>query len=41
MHPDDSKIWMTFQTATQYAGEGMQKFKVAFEKGRVVEIIKL
>lgn len=41
LHPDGSRIWMTFQTATQYPGEGVQRFQVSFEKGRAVEINKL
>jgi len=39
--PDNSEIWMTFQTDTQYRGEGQQRFEVRFEKGKAVEIIKL
>ncbi len=38
--PDDSKIWMSFQTATQFPGEGMQPFTVYFEKGKVMSITR-
>lgn len=41
IQPDDSKIWMSFQTATQFPGEGEQRFSVYFERGRVVQIKKL
>lgn len=39
--PDDSEIWMTFETATQYPAEGLTRFKVHFQNGRAVEILKL
>ena len=38
--PDDSKIWLTFETPTQFLGDGLVKFTVGFEKGRVVTIEK-
>lgn len=38
--PDGSKIWMTFETETQFPNEGRKKFQVYFEKGVVKEIIK-
>ena len=37
-HPDDSKIWMTFETATQFPDVGKQRFEVYFTKGKAVEI---
>lgn len=39
--PDDSEIWMTFETETQYPGEGRKQFQVHFQKGKAVEIVKL
>ena len=39
--PDNSKIWMTFETPTQFPDEGKRRFRVAFEKGRAVVIAKL
>lgn len=36
--PDNSKIWMTFQNATQYLKKGMQTFQVEFQHGKVVDI---
>jgi hypothetical protein len=39
-NPDNSKIWMTFETATQYPGEGKKRFGVYFIKGKAVEITK-
>lgn|SRR5574343_815681 len=41
LNPDDSEILMTFETATQYPGEGMQRFRVHFRQGRAQEISKL
>ncbi|NKI70727.1 hypothetical protein GN109_14990 [Collimonas pratensis] len=40
-HPDNSKIRMTFETATQFPDNGLTKFTVFVEKGRVVKIEKL
>jgi hypothetical protein len=40
-HPDNSKIWMAFQTSTQFPDEGQQRFSVYFEKGKAIEITKL
>lgn len=40
-HPDDSKIWMTFETDTQFPGEGKKMFSVYFQKGKAVKIEKL
>ena len=37
-HPDDSKIWMTFETATQFPDVGKHRFEVYFAKGKAVEI---
>lgn len=37
-HPDDSKIWMTFETATQFPDVGKQRFEVYFTKGKAMEI---
>lgn len=39
--PDNSEIWMTFETDTQYPEEGCRRFQVHFMKGRAVEIIKI
>ena len=39
-HPDNSKIWMTFETATQFPDDGLTRFTVSFEKGRAVKIEK-
>lgn len=39
--PDSSKIWMTFQNATQFPGQGVTKFSVYIENGKVKEIKKL
>ena len=39
--PDDSKIWMTFKTETQFPGEGRQRFTVEFERGKAILIKKL
>lgn len=38
LHPDGSQIWMTFQTETQYPGEGRIMFRVFFENGIATEI---
>ncbi len=38
--PDDSQIWMTFQSDTQYPEEGKQSFQVFFKRGKAVEIEK-
>jgi len=37
---DKSKIWMTFETSTQYPGEGTQSFTVYFFNGKAECIIK-
>ena len=39
--PDHSKIWMTFETDTQYPDEGLTLFKVHFKDGVAVNIEKL
>jgi hypothetical protein len=41
MHPDHSKIWMTFENDTQFAGEGKQRFIVVVEEGKVVRVEKI
>jgi hypothetical protein len=41
LHPDNSEIWMTFANETQYPGEGVRKFKVCFNGGKVLTITKL
>lgn len=41
VEPDDSQIWMTFETDTQYPGKGMKKFRVFFQKGKAIEITAL
>lgn len=38
--PDDSKIFMIFQTGTQYQEEGLAFFRVDFERGVAVRITK-
>ena len=38
--PDDSKIFMIFQTGTQYPAEGLTFFRVDFEHGIAVKIAK-
>ena len=40
-HPDNSKIWMTFETATQDPELGTQRFEVYFTKGVAVQITPL
>ena len=37
-HPDNSQIWMTFETATQFPDKGNTKFSVFFQNGKAVEI---
>jgi hypothetical protein len=37
-NPDDSKIWMTFETSTQFPEKGLTKFTVFFGKGKAVSI---
>lgn len=39
-HPDNSKIWLTFENQTQFSSEGVTKFTVYFEKGRALKIDK-
>lgn len=41
LHPDDSQIWMTFESDTQYPGEGKKTFRVYFRGGKALEIEKL
>ncbi len=41
IHPDNSKLWLTFESATQVPELGMRRFTAIFEKGRVVKIDKL
>ena len=40
-HPDNSQIWMTFETATQFPEKGTSRFRVFIEKGKVTEIVEL
>lgn len=40
-HPDGSKLWLTFETTTQFPGGGPQRFTAIFEHGRVVAIEKV
>jgi hypothetical protein len=40
-HPDDSKIWMTFETSTQFPDEGNRRFEVYFTKGKAIEITQV
>jgi len=40
-HPDNSKIWMTFENDTQYPGQGQARFSVYIEDGKVKEIRKI
>ena len=37
--PDDSRIVMTFQNASQFLGEPAQRVAVRFERGQAVEIL--
>jgi hypothetical protein len=39
--PDESKIWLTFENATQFASEGKQRFEVYFTHGKAQEIRRL
>lgn len=39
--PDDSDIWMTFASETQYPDEGLTKFEVYFKGGKALIIKKL
>lgn len=41
LHPDNSKIWLTFETATQFSHHGLIKYTVYFEEGRAVSIEKI
>ncbi len=36
--PDNSEIWMTFQTDTQFSGLGSKTFRVHFQLGQAVDI---
>lgn len=38
---DNSEIWMTFANRAQFPGKGNSSFRVCFEHGRAVEIVKL
>ena len=38
LHPDDSQIWMIFQTATQFPEKGLIRFRVFFKGGKALEI---
>jgi hypothetical protein len=38
MHPDASKIWLTFENGTQYPADGIVRFRVFFQNGKAVEI---
>lgn len=38
MHPDDSKIWMTFENSTQFPAQGQVRFAVIVEHGVVTRI---
>lgn len=39
--PDNSKIWMTFETDTQFPKKGITRFRVFFQQGKAVEIEEL
>jgi len=41
LHPDDSQIWLTFKTATQFPDKGMTQFKVFFRGGKALKIEEL
>jgi len=38
LYPDQSEIWMTFKTATQFPDEGMNVFQVYFKDGKALTI---
>ena len=38
--PDNSKIWLTFETTTQFLDEGLSRFVVYFEQGKAINIEK-
>lgn len=38
LQPDESKIFMIFETETQFPGEGRKLFRVDFEHGKAVGI---
>lgn len=38
MHPDDSKIWMTFENSTQFPERGLVRFAATVEHGVVTRI---
>ena len=40
LHPDESKIRMTFRNDTQFPEEGIQSFSVDFINGKAVSINK-
>lgn len=39
-HPDDSEIWMNFETATQFPEQGLTKFQAYIRGGKVLTIEK-
>jgi hypothetical protein len=41
MHPDHSRIWLTFRNGTQFPDKRVTRFKVYFEDGRAKEITPL
>jgi len=41
LRPDNSQIWMSFETDTQFPGEGLCRFRVHFRHGAVARIEKL
>jgi hypothetical protein len=41
MAPDNSQIWMIFETDTQFPGFGMVRFRVQFEFGKVIKIDRM
>jgi hypothetical protein len=41
LNPDNSKIWMTFETNTQWPEKGLTRFRVFFQQGKAVEIDEL
>lgn len=38
LQPDNSEIFMVFETESQFPGEGRKIFRVDFEKGKAVKI---
>ena len=39
--PDNSRIWMTFETTTQFPEKENTRFRVFFEQGKAIEIVEL